>query len=97
MVVVTSQEAMGRGALRAPLLSPSHPLKAILGLGLRGLAQGHPLELVPPGALSAMCLKGPSGDTADACTDIHADKFEPFGPESQPGLCVEDLYASRIT
>jgi Reverse transcriptase (RNA-dependent DNA polymerase) len=87
----------GRGALRAPLLSPSHPLRAILGLGLRGSAQRHPLGLVPSGALSALRLKGPSGDTADACTDICADKFEPFGPESQPGLRMEDLYASHIT
>jgi hypothetical protein len=42
-------------------------------------------------------LKGPSGDTADACIEICADEFEPFGPESQPGLLVEDLFASHIT
>jgi hypothetical protein len=71
-------------------------LPVILGPGLRGLAQGHSLGLVPSGALLVACLKGPSGDTTDACSNIHADEFKPFGPKSQPGLHVEDLFASHI-
>ena len=66
-------------------------------MGLQGSVPEHPLGLMPSGVVSALSLKGPSGNTLVACAEVRADEFEPFGPESWPGQRLVDLFSFRVT
>jgi hypothetical protein len=86
-----------KGALRASLLAPSHPLRTILGAPLRGSAPAHALGLAPSGLLSTASLLGPSVDSATACASILRDEADPFGVESCPGYRVRDLFEAQTS
>jgi hypothetical protein len=86
-----------KGALRASLLVPSHPLRTILGVSLRGTALAHPLGLTSLGSLSPGSLLGPVSDSMSACVDVAKDEIDPFGAESYPGSQVLDLWGSRTS
>jgi hypothetical protein len=86
-----------KGALRASLLAPSHPLRSILGESLRGTVPAHPLGLTSGGVLAPTAILGPASDSMVACTNIAGDEIEPFGPKSYPGTPVLDLWGSRVS
>ena len=86
-----------RGCFQAPLLAPSHPLRAVIGTALPGGVPAHPLGLLQGGAFPAVPLKSSSVDSAEVAGVATADVMDPFGSESRPGNRVLDLFRDRIT
>jgi hypothetical protein len=85
------------GALRrVPMLARSHPLRTILGEAMEGCHQAHPLALVNSGPLSVTSLQGAAVDMAVGASALRQDEYDPFGPDSQPGNRVVDLFQSRF-
>jgi hypothetical protein len=85
-----------RGATRMPLLARSHPLRTILGEAMEGCHQAHPLALANSGPLSATSLQGAAVDMAVGASVLRQDEYDPFGPDSQPGNRVVDLFQLRF-
>jgi hypothetical protein len=85
-----------RGVTRVPMLAKSHPLRTILGEALEGCHQAHPLALANSGPLSVTSLQGAAVDMAVGASALWQDEYDPFGPDSQPGNCVVDLFQSRF-
>jgi hypothetical protein len=81
-----------RGTTRVPLLARSHPLRTILGEAMEGCHQAHPLALVNSGPLSVTSLQGAAVDMAVGASALWQDEYDPFGPDSQPGNRVVDLF-----
>jgi hypothetical protein len=85
-----------RGATCMPMLARSHPLRMILGEAMEGCHQAHPLALVNSGPLSVTSLQGAAVDMAVGASALWQDEYDPFGPDSQPGNHVVDLFRSRF-
>jgi hypothetical protein len=86
-----------KSCLCATTFSQSHPLRPLMGDGLRGMEQAHRLGLSRSGPLSMALLRSPLVDTTVAAKNISWDEFEPFGVESRPGGRVLDLFMDRIS
>jgi hypothetical protein len=85
-----------RGPTRVPMLARSHPLRSILGEAMEGCHQAHPLALVNSGPLSVTSLQGAAVDMAVGASALWQDKCDPFGPDSQPGNRVVDVFQSHF-
>jgi hypothetical protein len=86
--------AGGGDKSRSNVLARSHPLRTILGEAMEGCHQAHPLALVNSGPLSVTSLQGAAVDMAAGASALWQDEYDPFGPDSQPGNCVVDLFQS---
>jgi hypothetical protein len=63
---------------------------------MEGCHQAHPLALANSGPLSVTSLQGAAVDMAVGASALWQDEYDPFGPDSQPGNCVVDLFQSRF-
>jgi hypothetical protein len=61
---------------------------------MEGCHQAHPLALANSGPLSVTSLQGAAVDMAVGADVLRRDEFDPFGPNSQPGNRVVDLFQS---
>jgi hypothetical protein len=93
---LTLRRLADRGATRTPMLARSHPLRTILGEAMEGCHQAHPLALANSGPLSVTSLQGAAVDMAVGASALWQDEYDPFGPDSQPGNRVVDLFQSRF-
>jgi hypothetical protein len=93
---LTLRHLADRGTTCMPMLAMSHPLRTILGEAMEGCHQAHPLALASSGPLSVTSLQGAAVDMAVGASALWQDEFEPFGPDSQPGNCVVDLFQSHF-
>jgi hypothetical protein len=93
---LTLRRLADRGATRMPMLARSHPLRTILGEVMEGCHQAHPLALANSGPLSVTSLQGAAVDMAVGTSALWQDKYDPFGPDSQPGNRVVDLFQPRF-
>jgi hypothetical protein len=75
-----------KSCLRATTFSQSHPLRPLMGDGLRGTEPAHRLGLSRSGLLSTTLLHSPLVDAAVAAEGVSRDEFEPFGFESRPAI-----------
>jgi hypothetical protein len=93
---LTLRRLADRGTTRVPMLARSHPLRTILGEAMEGCHQAHPLALANSGPLSVTSLQGAAVDMAVGASALWQDEYDPFGPDSQPGNRVVDLFQSRF-
>jgi hypothetical protein len=61
-----------------------------------GCHQAHPLALANSGPLSVTSLQGAAVDMAVGASVLWQDEYQPFGPDSQPGNHVVELFQSRF-
>jgi hypothetical protein len=93
---LTLRHLADRGVTRVPMLARSHPLRTILGEAMEGCHQAHPLALANSGPLSVTSLQGAAVDMAVGASALWQDEYDPFGPDSQPGNHVVDLFQSHF-
>jgi hypothetical protein len=93
---LTLRHLADRGTTHIPTLAMSHPLRAILGEAMEGYHQAHPLALANSGPLSAASLQGAAVDMVVGASALWQDEYDPFGPDSQPGNHVVDLFQSHF-
>jgi hypothetical protein len=85
-----------RGTTCVPMLAKSHPLRTILGEAMEGCHQAHSLALANSRPLSVTSLQGAAVDMAVGVSALWQDEYEPFGPDSQPGNHMVDLFQSHF-
>jgi hypothetical protein len=91
---LTLRRLADRGTMCIPTLAMSHLLRTILGEAMEGCHQAHPLALANSGPLSATSLQGAAVDMAVGASALWQDEYDPFGPDSQPGNHMVDLFQS---